>query len=135
MRPYFFAAIAASVVVGGVFAIACSASSDNTVYGPPDAGQPDANYCITDQDCPSVDGGDQACGYPIADTCQARGLCVEFFPTAQKCATTNKYCGCNGDIVSSCAIADGYVGGGPTNGQHPTALADGGVGCNLGSGN
>jgi hypothetical protein len=131
MRALFFAVIVASC--GGGFVFACSASSDNTVYGPPDAGKPDANYCVVDMDCPPTANGDQACGFPIADACQARGVCVDVKPGAGKCTAPN-YCGCNGDLVNTCPIAAaGYVRGGPTNGQAPTAFPDGGTGCTIGS--
>jgi hypothetical protein len=128
---FFFAGVAACAAV---FALACGSSDDddNTVYGPPDSGaEPDADFCVSDFDCPPDDAGNQqACGFPIADTCEARGVCVLANPTAQQCGPGN-YCGCDGELVTTCPLADtSYVRGGPTNGNKPTTLADGGLGCN-----
>jgi hypothetical protein len=116
------------------FVGACGSSDDNTTYGPPDAGKPDADYCVSDVDCPPDNGGDQfACGFPIADACEARGVCVAVNPTAARCPTPN-LCGCDGNLVGTCPISvPGYVRGGPTNGKSPTIGADGGAQCGLGS--
>jgi hypothetical protein len=130
MRSVFFFGGLASCAA--LFAFACSSSGvDNTEYGPPDSGEhPDANFCVSDFDCPPDDAGNQlACGFPIASTCEARGVCVGVSPTAQQCGPAD-YCGCNGDLVTTCPLTDtSYVRGGPTNGNKPTALADGGVSC------
>lgn len=114
-----------------MFACGSSDDTDNTQYGPPDAGQPDADYCVSDFDCPPDDAGNQlACGFPIADGCEARGVCVAVSPTAQSCGPGN-YCGCNGGLVTTCPLTDtSYVRVGPTNGNKPTSLSDGGAGCN-----
>jgi hypothetical protein len=115
-------------------AIACSSSDDDdTVYGPPDSGAaPDADFCVSDFDCPPDDAGNSyACGFPIADTCEARGVCVAAGSSAQQCGPAN-YCGCEGDFVTTCPLVDqSYVRNGPTNGKKPTTLADGGVTCGL----
>jgi hypothetical protein len=130
---FFFAA---AISGAAFFAAACGSSDDddNTVYGPPDAGQPDADYCVSDLDCPPDDAGNQlACGFPIADTCEARGVCVITITTEMKCGPGN-YCGCDGELVTTCPLADTtYVRGGPTNGKAPTTSADGGAQCSLGS--
>ena len=126
----------AALACAGALAVACGPSDDddNTVYGPPDAGNtPDADYCLSDIDCPPDDAGNQfACGFPIADTCEARGVCVAVAANANCPAPS--LCGCDGNLVGTCPITDtGYMRGGPTNGKSPTALADGGVGCALGN--
>lgn len=111
------------------FVVACSNSGiDTTVYGPPDAGKPAADYCIRDLDC-QIDGGAQICGFPIADGCAARGICVDFVKGADKCdPSTRTYCGCNQGTVNACGVQSGYVQGGPTNGNAATLL-DGSPSC------
>ena len=125
--------VLAGVASCGALFVACGSSGDdNTVYGPPDAGKPDADYCVVDNDCPPNSGASQACGFPIADTCEARGICVAVGATAQSCPAPN-FCGCNGDLVTSCAVPSGYVRGGPTDGKTPT-IGDGGtLQCGLGN--
>jgi hypothetical protein len=135
MRFVFF--IAGAISCAAAFAIACGSSDDdNTVYGPPDAGnQSDADFCVSDIDCPPDNSNNQfACGFPIADACEARGVCVPVDPNHAKCPTPNM-CGCDGTLVGTCPIsASGYVRGGPTNGKTPTTSADGGAPqCSLGS--
>ncbi|MEO7112038.1 MAG: hypothetical protein ABI183_16465 [Polyangiaceae bacterium] len=126
---FFFGGIAVSAAL---FAFACSSNGiDNTEYGPPDSGQhPDANYCVVDQDCPPDNAGnDYACGFPIASACEARGVCVGVNSRNGACIMPN-YCGCDGELVTTCPLADtSYVRGGPTNGNKPTTLADGGLSC------
>jgi hypothetical protein len=131
-RTILILAALAAGAAASAFACGSSDDDDNTVYGPPDSGAaPDADYCVSDFDCPPDDAGNQlACGFPIADTCEARGVCVIATPTAQQCGPGN-YCGCDGELVTTCPLADtSYVRGGPTTGNKPTTLADGGVGCN-----
>ena len=116
-NPFVIFAIASPFAAALVVA-ACSSSSgiDTTEYGPPDAGQPDAAYCILDTDCPT---SSQACGFPTADKCSARGVCVPVTAGAS-CTTTSTVCGCEKDLVDTCGMPSGYVRGGPANGASPT---------------
>ncbi len=128
-RSIFVFALAAAAV-GASFVVACSSSGiDTTKYGPPDAGKPAAVYCIRDLDC-QIDGGPQICGFPIDDGCAARGVCVDLLQGVGKCDTqSTTYCGCDLGAVTSCAVQDGYVRGGPTNGNKPVDV-DGSPSCN-----
>ena len=120
-----------SALASSFFFFSCSSSSgiDTTEYGPPDAGKPDAVYCVADPDC-RVDGGTQSCGFPIAQACEARGVCVD--STSSTCSQNAPMCGCNGDTVTTCGAPSGYVIGGPTNGKTPTDF-DGSARCTPGS--
>lgn len=133
----FVCFMAGAISCAAAFAIACGPSDDdNTVYGPPDAGKPDADYCVSDIDCPPDNSHDEsfACGFPIADACEARGICIAVSAGSAKCPSTPNYCGCDGNLVTTCPLGvGGYVRGGPTNGKTPTTSADGGVQCGLGS--
>ena len=105
-------------VFASLVVAACSSSSgiDTTEYKPPDAGQPDASYCLLDNDCPTAS---QACGFPVADKCGARGVCVPVTAGAS-CSIATKVCGCEKDLVDTCGMPSGYVRGGPANGASPT---------------
>ncbi|MGH7281407.1 MAG: hypothetical protein ACRELY_07795 [Polyangiaceae bacterium] len=131
MKHSFWIFAVGSVALASFVVVACSSSSgvDTTEYGPPDAGKPDAVYCVADPDC-QVDGGTQKCGFPISDSCEARGVCVPV--TGGPCAQSAPMCGCNGDTVTTCGAPDGYVTEGPTNGQTPTSV-DGSLHCTPGS--
>jgi hypothetical protein len=133
MKIVFF--LGAAIATAAACAVACGSSDDdNTVYGPPDSGNaPDADYCVSDIDCPPDNSGnDFACGFPVADTCEARGICVPVSTTSCPAPTL---CGCDGELVNTCPISvAGYVRGGPTNGKTPGANPDGGTPlCGLGS--
>jgi hypothetical protein len=121
------------VACAALFVFACGSSddSDNTVYGLPDSGaSPDADYCVSDFDCPPDGNGHEfACGFPIAQGCEARGVCVIVTGGATQCTSPN-YCGCDGEYVTTCPLTNtSYVRGGPTNGGRPKLLADGGTSC------
>lgn len=130
MKRILFIAGAGAAAAAAALVAACSSSSvDNTVYGPPDAGKPDAVYCVVDNDCPPVGDQHRACGFPIADGCTARGVCVDF--TSGPCSQSAPLCGCNGELVTTCGVQSGYVKGGPTNGATPTDV-DGSAKCPIG---
>lgn len=130
-RSLFF--LGGLVSCAAMLAFACSPAdeNDNTIYGPPDSGAaPDADYCVSDFDCPPDGNGHEfACGFPIAQGCEARGVCVQVSGGSMQCTSPN-YCGCNGEYVTTCPLVDtSYVRNGPTNGGRPTLLADGGTTC------
>lgn len=128
-RNVFVFVLAAAALSASVLVACSNTGADTTVYGPPDAGRPAAVYCIRDLDC-QIDGGPQICGFPIAEGCAARGVCIDFAPGAQKCdPRTKTYCGCSQGSVNACGVQSGYVQGGPTNGKVAT-LVDGAPSCN-----
>ncbi len=62
------------------------------IVQPPDAG---AAACVKDGDCPAG----LSCGYPVADGCAAKGVCVQSNCQKGACLTPAGMCGCDGQTI------------------------------------
>jgi hypothetical protein len=103
--------VALSVVAAGQLACSSTMAVDDTAVLP-DGGDATVSDSASDSAYPSCDGGcpaNSACAYPVADGCNAQGVCVPVAP----CLGAGKqpvYCGCLGTgVVQRCGIPAGYT--------------------------
>jgi hypothetical protein len=63
------------------------------IFVVPDGGT--ASPCVKDVDCPAG----LSCGYPVADGCAAKGVCVQSNCQKGACLTPAGMCGCDGQTI------------------------------------
>jgi hypothetical protein len=90
-----------------------------------------ALQCLTDRDCPEQ----LRCGYPLADHCAAKGVCITSNCPGSECILPSGFCGCDGQSIEVVRMTSSQIEytSAPERGIGPCTVPDAGPSLDGGS--